>query len=56
MLRKMLENSDFNGDQYPPNTAMSAADHILQWGDLPRLKLLFESKMINIFRTLSLFN
>lgn len=56
MLQKMLESSDLNGDRYLPNTAMSATDQIFQWGDLSRLKLLFESKMVNIFRTLSFFN
>ncbi|KAL6827248.1 hypothetical protein J3E69DRAFT_333425 [Trichoderma sp. SZMC 28015] len=41
----MLENSDFNGDQYLPNTPMSAADQIHQQGDSSRLKLLFDNRI-----------
>lgn len=44
MLRKILENPDFNGDQYLTNTAMSGADQIFQWVDLSWLKLFLESK------------
>jgi hypothetical protein len=41
MLRYMIESSDFNKDKFLPNPAMGAADQILQWGDLSRLRILF---------------
>jgi hypothetical protein len=41
MLRYMIESSDFNKDKFLTNPAMGAADQILQWGDLPRLRILF---------------
>lgn len=55
MLQRMLESSDFNGDQFLPNTAMGAADQILQWGDLSRLKLLFDSKIGQHLRNFEFF-
>ncbi|KAJ2890888.1 hypothetical protein MKZ38_001226 [Zalerion maritima] len=41
ILRDMLENSSFDKDKFLPDTAMAAADQILQWGDLSRLRTLF---------------
>ncbi|KAJ5066004.1 hypothetical protein J3E74DRAFT_424877 [Bipolaris maydis] len=41
ILYYMLENSDFNADNYLPSTALNAADQILQWGDLSKLRILF---------------
>lgn len=41
MLRDMLESSDFDEDKFLPNPAMGAADQILQWGDVSRLRMLF---------------
>lgn len=41
ILRDMLQNSDFSKDEYLQSTAASAADQILQWGDLSKLKILF---------------
>lgn len=41
LLLKMLETSEFDSDRFLPNTAMLAADQILQWGDLSRLRMLF---------------
>ncbi|KAJ5022574.1 hypothetical protein J3E73DRAFT_384813 [Bipolaris maydis] len=41
ILHYMLENSDFDADNYLPSTALNAADQILQWGDLSRLRILF---------------
>lgn len=41
MLRDMLESSDFDTDKFLPTPAMGAADQILQWGDLSRLRMLF---------------
>ncbi|CRG85930.1 Cytoplasmic dynein 2 heavy chain 1 [Talaromyces islandicus] len=40
MLRYMLENSKFNKEKYSKNPAMGAADQILQWGDVSRLRIL----------------
>ncbi|KAK3994874.1 hypothetical protein QBC44DRAFT_367073 [Cladorrhinum sp. PSN332] len=44
MLYRMLEDSDLDGNTFLPSPVMGAADQILQWGDLPRLRLLWESK------------
>jgi ankyrin repeat protein len=41
MLRDMLESSDFDKDKFLGNPAMGAADQILQWGDMSRLRMLF---------------
>jgi hypothetical protein len=41
MLRDMLERSDFDKRKFLPNSALGAADQILQWGDLSRLRILF---------------
>ncbi|KAG9231371.1 hypothetical protein BJ875DRAFT_506721 [Amylocarpus encephaloides] len=46
MLRDMLESSDFDKDKFLPNPAMGAADQILQWGDLSRLRMLFSGSNI----------
>jgi ankyrin repeat protein len=45
MLQFMLESSDFEKPKFLPNPAIGAADQILQWGDLSRLRLLFRSKI-----------
>ncbi|KND92704.1 Vegetative incompatibility protein HET-E-1, partial [Tolypocladium ophioglossoides CBS 100239] len=55
MLRIMLESSDFDSDKFLPNPAIGAADQILQWGDLPRLKLLMGSKIGHQIRNLDFF-
>jgi hypothetical protein len=56
MLRHMLETSDFDKDIYLPLPAMGAADQIMQWGDLSRLKLLFlEGKLGYQLRSLKFF-
>jgi hypothetical protein len=41
ILRDMLQNSDFDKSKYLPSPAANAADQILQWGDLSKLKILF---------------
>jgi hypothetical protein len=41
MLRHMLENSDFDNDKFLREPAMGAADQILRWGDVSRLRILF---------------
>lgn len=41
ILRHMLQNSDFSEDEYLQSTAANAADQILQWGNLSKLKILF---------------
>ena len=41
LLRDMLESSDFDEDRFLPNPAIGAADQILQWGDVSKLKMLF---------------
>ena len=45
MLVRMLEYSDLGGDVFLPSSVMGAADQILQWGDLARLRLLWGSKV-----------
>ncbi|CAN9290739.1 unnamed protein product [Alternaria alternata] len=41
LLCDMLENSTFDDDKYLLSPAICAADQILQWGDLSKLKILF---------------
>ncbi|PKX89144.1 NACHT domain protein [Aspergillus novofumigatus IBT 16806] len=41
MLRVMLEKSDFDNERFLRNPAMGAADQILRWGDITRLRILF---------------
>ncbi|TVY66631.1 hypothetical protein Focb16_v009860 [Fusarium oxysporum f. sp. cubense] len=41
LLLKMLETSEFDSHKFLSNTAMLAADQVLQWGDLSRLRMLF---------------
>ncbi|KAL4936888.1 hypothetical protein BDV06DRAFT_204043 [Aspergillus oleicola] len=41
ILREMLQHSDFANNNFLPNTAIEAADQILRWGDVSRLKILF---------------
>ncbi|KAF2703360.1 hypothetical protein K504DRAFT_495505 [Pleomassaria siparia CBS 279.74] len=56
ILRDMLQNSDFDRDNYLPSPAASAADQILQWGDLSKLKILFlEGKLVYQLRNLDFF-
>lgn len=55
MLLGMLERSDFNGDSFLPNSAMGAADQILRWGELPRLTLLWRSRIGHRIRNLCFF-
>ncbi|PVH67620.1 hypothetical protein DL98DRAFT_443182 [Cadophora sp. DSE1049] len=46
MLRDMLESSKFDKSKFLPNPAMGAADQILQWGELSRLRILFLSSSV----------
>lgn len=41
IFRKILEIWDFNEAQFLHLTALGAADQIIQWGDLSRLRILF---------------
>ena len=41
MLHNMLKNSDFDMDKFLPQPATGAANQVLQWGDLSRLRVLF---------------
>ncbi|PTD03460.1 hypothetical protein FCULG_00012819 [Fusarium culmorum] len=41
LLFEMLERSEFEYDNFLPNTALIAVDQVLQWGDLCRLRMLF---------------
>lgn len=41
ILRGMLANSDFDEGKFLPQSAMSATEQILQWGDVSRLRVLF---------------
>ncbi|KAJ5615036.1 ankyrin repeat-containing domain protein [Penicillium hordei] len=40
-LYELLEKSNFDGDKFLPASAMRAADQILRWGSVARLKILF---------------
>ncbi|GKZ30418.1 hypothetical protein AbraIFM66950_009063 [Aspergillus brasiliensis] len=56
MLHVMLRDSDFDNDHYLEVTAMKAADQILQWGDMSRLKiLLLEERLGHQLRNLDFF-
>ncbi|KAF5873600.1 putative ankyrin repeat protein [Botrytis fragariae] len=55
MLRIMLESSDFQKIKFLPNPAIGAAEQILQWGDLSRLRLLMRSKIGYQLRNLDFF-
>jgi ankyrin repeat protein len=56
LLRDMLSNANFDDDKYLPSTAMGAADQILWWGNLSRLKILFyEGKLGHQLRNLGFF-
>jgi hypothetical protein len=41
MLLDMLENSDLDNHKFLESSVMKAADQILQWGDVSRVKILF---------------
>ncbi|KAL4727903.1 hypothetical protein ACLX1H_004600 [Fusarium chlamydosporum] len=41
LLLKMLETSEFESQSFLPDTVLLAVDHVLQWGDLCRLRMLF---------------
>ncbi|KAF2845260.1 hypothetical protein T440DRAFT_493542 [Plenodomus tracheiphilus IPT5] len=56
ILRDILQNSDFDKDKYLPSPAASAADQILQWGNLSKLRILFlEGKIRHQLRNLEFF-
>jgi ankyrin repeat protein len=46
MLQNLLENSDFDKMKYLQEPAMAAADQILRWGDVSRLKIIFFYKTL----------
>lgn len=56
ILRDMLENSNFENENYLPFPAIAAVDQVLQWGDLSRLRMLFlEGKLGRQLRNLEFF-
>ncbi|KAK6365425.1 hypothetical protein LTR64_008794 [Lithohypha guttulata] len=56
MLCDMLENSNFDKDNFLPLPAIAAADQILQWGNLSRLRTLFlEYKFVHQLHNLDFF-
>jgi hypothetical protein len=56
LLHSMLESSNFDKDKYLPSPAICAADQILQWGDLSKLRILFfEGKLGHQLRNLDFF-
>lgn len=56
MLRHMVESSSFSADTYLQRTAMAAVAQILRWGDLSRLRILFQSATLGIhLQTYSFF-
>lgn len=46
MLRKLLENSDFAKENFLREPAMAAADQILRWGDVSRIRIIFFNERI----------
>ncbi|KAG9188865.1 hypothetical protein G6011_07570 [Alternaria panax] len=56
LLRDLLETSTFDNDKYLVLPAISAADQIMQWGDLAKLKiLLLEGQLCHQLRNLDFF-
>ncbi|KAJ4298999.1 hypothetical protein N0V90_004243 [Kalmusia sp. IMI 367209] len=56
IFREMLEITTLRTDCYLPSSAMDAADQIMQWGDLSRLRLLFgEGRFAHQLRDLEFF-
>jgi hypothetical protein len=56
-MRHLLQNSAFENDKYLSSTAMRAADQILQYGELSKLRILFlESKAKCQLRNLEFFS
>lgn len=56
ILRDMLENSDFKNDNFLQDTALEAADQVLRWGDVSRLRILFFSDRLHCqLQTLDFF-
>ncbi|MCJ1435357.1 hypothetical protein MMC27_004729 [Xylographa pallens] len=56
MLHNMLKNSDFDMAQFLPRPATGAADQVILWGDLSRLRILFlEDKFKHELQNLDFF-
>lgn len=56
MLRHMLKHSEFDKDKFLPRPATGAADQVLQWGDLSRLRILFlDNRIGHELRNLDFF-
>ncbi len=56
MLHNMLKNSDFDMDKFLPRPATGAADQVLQWCDLSRLRIFFlEDRFSHQFQNLDFF-
>lgn len=56
MLNHAIQNADFKSEFYLPNSPVAAADQVIQWGDLNRLKTLFaHSGFSNQLHTLDFF-
>lgn len=56
MLCKLLEDSNFDNDSYLPTPAIAAADEILQWRNLSRLRALFlDTKFAHQLHNLDFF-
>jgi hypothetical protein len=55
VLHDMLENSSFDKKKYLPFPAMGAADQVMQWGNLSRLKTLLNSKLGPQMKNLEFF-
>ncbi|KAM7189105.1 hypothetical protein V8F33_010226 [Rhypophila sp. PSN 637] len=57
MFQHMLENSDLDSNAFlhVPNPAMGTAEQILRWGDLARLKPLWDSKIGHQIQNLDFF-
>ena len=47
ILHNMLKNSNFDTDKFLPQSATRAAEQVLLWGDLSRLRILFLNNKIS---------
>lgn len=56
MLRLLLERSDFDAGMYLASPALAAADQVMQWGDLSKIRIMFlEGKLTSQLHSLAFF-
>ncbi|TPX14511.1 uncharacterized protein E0L32_005475 [Thyridium curvatum] len=55
IIQRILENSDLDGHAFLPRPLLGAADQIIKYGDLPRLRLLWASRAGHQLYTMDFF-